>query len=186
MDLDILKRRVRQFGRKGERNVGATSDFGGIEKNKFVNDACGESGAVEQRAGFQHDAQHLAAAEFGEHGGQINAAVLRFRTHDLDTSFLQFSRFSRLWEDSGEDQEVVVGSFNDAGFMRETQLRIEDNSQKMPAARQAAAVGKQWIIGENRPDASDNRVRSVAHAMNFRTDSSDVIHIESPRSPELL
>src|SRR5712691_5931267 len=168
MDLNILKRRVRQFGSKGKWYAGVTGDFGGIEKNKFVDDASGESGAVEQRAGFHRDAQNLAAAEFGEHGGQINAAVLRFRAHDLDTSCLQFARFSRLWGDSGEDQEVVVGSFNDAGFGRKAQLRIEDNPQKTPAARQAAAVGKQWIIGENRADPREQRVRSVAHAVNFR------------------
>src|SRR5260370_35553067 len=89
MDLDVLERRVCQFGRNGKGNAVAASDFGGIEKNKFVNDARGESSAVKGWPGFKENAENFPAAEFCENGAKINSTVLRSCTDDFDASVLQ-------------------------------------------------------------------------------------------------
>src|SRR6267142_1199985 len=52
MNLDILQMQRREFGRESEGNTIFARDFGRVEEEKFVDDACCERGAVERWAGF--------------------------------------------------------------------------------------------------------------------------------------
>ena len=53
MDLDILQRQMNQLRSEGEGNAVSAGDFGGVEEEKFVDDAGGERGAVEGAARFE-------------------------------------------------------------------------------------------------------------------------------------
>ena len=71
----------------------------------------------------------------------------------------------------------------------EPQARIEHHAQQRPPARQAAAIGEQRIVSENRADAGHDGVRSVTHAMDFgagnlRGDPARLISIARARQHE--
>ena len=60
MDLDILQGQMNQLWRKRERHTIFAGDFGRVEEEQFVDNACSERGAVEGAAGFDEDAEDFA------------------------------------------------------------------------------------------------------------------------------
>jgi len=64
--------------------------------------------------------------------------------------------------------------------MRDFGDSAASNREPQPGAAcgaESAAISEQWIIGENRADSREQRIRSMPHAMGLRADSSDVIQV---------
>ena len=59
---------------------------------------------------------------------------------------------------------------------RNTQLGIEHDAQQSPAALEAAAIGEKRIVGDDRADASKQRVGAWRMRCTSARDSSDVTH----------
>src|SRR5215831_5980777 len=60
----------------------------------------------------------------------------------------------------------MISRLDNARFEREAQFSVQNDAQQAPAPWPTAAVGQQWIIGEDRSNAGQQGIRSVAHAVN--------------------
>ena len=63
-----------------------------------------------------------------------------------------------------EDDDIVLRGFHHARVQRQAQSRVENDAQQTPPPRQAAAVGEQRIIGNDRTDA--DQIASEAWRMS--------------------
>ena len=166
-EADALEREIWRGGEMRERDAGITCEFRREEERGFVDEISGEGGAVERGAGFEQDAANFTTREFGEDSGEIDAAAPRACAHDFDAGVLQLSRFRGVERSVREDDEVVVGGFDDATRGGNAELGVEDDAKETAAAFESAAIGEERIVGDDSADASEERVGRVAHAMNF-------------------
>src|SRR5579863_4821829 len=166
-DENILDLRMREFWREGKWESIAAGNFGSVEKHQFVDNSGGERRTVYRGARFEQDAQYIAAAEFLEDETQVEETTKCARANNFHTKLPEIMGLWRFQRRRGEDQKIVVARRYDARFRREFQLRIENYAQQAAPALQSAAIGQKWIVGQDGADAGEQRVGSMAHAVNL-------------------
>src|SRR5579872_3672296 len=165
---DFLQRRELEVRRDGEGDPCFAGKFRRVEEEKFVDDSCGEGGAIERRPGFEKDAEDFAAAKLNENGVQADSTAARTHPDDFCACLLKSACFLRTRGLASENQQVVVGSSDESRFQREGKLAVEDHAPEQPPSGKAAAIRQKGIIAFDRADAGEKRIRRVAHAVNFR------------------
>jgi hypothetical protein len=65
-DANILQWRMKQFRRQRKWESGFAGKFRSVEEHELIDNVCCQSGAVEVAAGFEEDAENVAATEFFE------------------------------------------------------------------------------------------------------------------------
>src|SRR5437879_1803970 len=176
-------KRSRTFARRQARQRTTEPDERGcVEQANFLHHIGFESRLVEQRAGLEHHAQDIAAAQLFEHSLQVGAAAARAHVKNLSAMCAKIFGASARRTGAGKHQHVALRGANHLRLRAEPQPRIENYAQDRPPARQPAAIGEQRIIGKNRADAGHDRVRGVPHtvhlgARNFRGDPARLVSI---------
>ena len=84
----------------------------------------------------------------------------------LNSMFLKLLLLS-LFCERAENQHIVICSLRDTGIKRQPQMRIDNQTQQRTPARKPASVSKQWIIGDYRSYADQNRVMLMAQMLNM-------------------
>lgn len=152
-----------------ERNVVMPSNFWCVEKDEAIDKAGGKSGGVEAGAGFEEDIENFAAAEFLHDSIEVEFTLPARDAKKFNAGVLEFAGFGRLEGSGGEDEEIVIGGFDDARVRGETQARIENDAEERTTARKATAVGEEGVVSEDGADAGEESVGGVTEAMNLGT-----------------
>ena len=115
--------------------------------------------AVDHGAAFNHQAGDLHFAKETDDGGHVGMAVRGCRGQLLHANAeLQQLLFLFLFGERAKHQNIVLRGLGYAGLEGQAQTRIEDHAQERAAARTAAAVSKQRIVGNHGANADQNRV----------------------------
>ena len=108
-------------GGNGKGDFGVAGDFWRVEEEEAIDKAGGESGGIEAGAGFEEDIEDFASAEFLQDSIEIEFALPARDAQKFDAGVLQLAGFWRFERGCGEDEEIVVGGFDDARVGGETQ-----------------------------------------------------------------
>ena len=131
-----------------------------------VDEAGGEEGRVEARAGFSEQGEDAFFAELVEELCRAGRGLLpQARTSTRTPRLAQFAD-ARLVVGDGEDDDVVLRGGDQFAIERHAQGGVEDDAQQRAAAAQAAAVGHPGIVGEHGVDADHGGVGVPAEGLH--------------------